>query len=210
MEIDPASEWQRLTEVYREKYDEELLELAAGAGDLTEIAQRVLADEMKRRKLSLQRPSDPAPKRAKPDANEDLDADVPVDDGTSEAGGPHDYTWKTLLCECNEYEEAWQISAALRRAGIDSWIQGTRSLSYPRVVVAADQLDQARAVLERPTPQDIIDESKTKFPEYEPPVCPNCGAEDPVLESADPVNTWECEQCGAQWTDAAEESPTHP
>jgi hypothetical protein len=208
MEIDPATEWQRLTEIYREKYDGELLELAADAGDLTEVAQRVLAEEMQRRKLSLERPSEPT--RAEPHAAGDLDADALVYDGAAEADGPHEFTWKTLLCECNEYEEAWQISAALRRAGIDSWIQGTRSLSYPRVVVAADQLDQARAIIARPIPQDIVDESKTKVPEYEPPVCPTCGADDPVLESADPVNAWECEQCGARWTDAAEEHPEHP
>jgi tRNA(Ile2) C34 agmatinyltransferase TiaS len=77
-------------------------------------------------------------------------------------------------------------------------------LSYPRVVVAADQLEQAREIAARPIPQEIIDEFNAPPEEYKPPVCPKCGAEDPVLESADPVNSWLCESCGEQWSDPAE------
>jgi hypothetical protein len=40
-------------------------------------------------------------------------------------------------------------------------------------------------------------------PEFEPPRCPQCGAEDPVLEGVDPFNTWLCEACGKQWTESA-------
>jgi hypothetical protein len=219
MEIDPAAEWRRLTEVYREKYDGELLELAAVSADLTEIAQRVLRDEMQRRKLSLPQPNGPRP--GEPRRNEsfeaadrrqikaaaDRDADTDVD-------GPRDYTWKVNLCEYTDPEQAYQIYMTLERAGIQSWVErrfpGSIDLGGPRIAVAADQLDQARAVLAQPIPQDIIDESMLKVPEYEPPACPECGAEDPMLESADPVNAWECEQCGAQWTDAAEDAPAEP
>jgi ribosomal protein L37AE/L43A len=44
-----------------------------------------------------------------------------------------------------------------------------------------------------------------EVPDFEPPVCPKCGAEDPLLESVDPLNTWLCEICGEQWTDPAPE-----
>ena len=212
MEIDPASEWQRLTEVYREKYDEELLELAADSGDLTEIARSVLADEMKRRKLSL--PQASASQGTGPNdaleaaVREQIEVAAPhhADAG---ADGPHEYTWKVELCECSDSDEASAIYTTLERAGIQSFVE-EHLPGGARIAVAADQLDQARAILAQPIPQDIVAEAKTEVPEYVPPVCPACGAADPVLESADPVNAWECEQCGAHWTDAAEEPPELP
>jgi transposase-like protein len=69
--------------------------------------------------------------------------------------------------------------------------------------VAADQLEEAREVASRPIPQAIVEQSRMQIPEFELPRCPGCGAEDPLLESADPVNAWLCESCGRQWTDPA-------
>jgi hypothetical protein len=96
----------------------------------------------------------------------------------------------------------------LKRAGIESWVEepGSRysfGLSAPRVVVAADQLEHAIEIVNQPIPQEIIDESREEVPEYVPPTCPKCGAEDPALESAEPVNSWVCEACGEQWTESA-------
>ena len=70
-------------------------------------------------------------------------------------------------------------------------------------MVAADQLDQAREIAARPIPKEIVEQSKMQTPEFEPPVCPNCGAGDPVLESVDPVNSWRCEACGKEWSESA-------
>jgi hypothetical protein len=217
MKIDPVEEWRRLTEHYREMGDEELYELEADFAGLTETAQQVLRDELKLRGLDLPRAaSAQANSAARQEARQwDLVQDTPQaveDSGDSEEadedavdGAPREFTWKTVLCECNEASEAWQIREVLRRAGIDSWVEGrSRDLSYPRVVVAADQLEQAREIAARPIPQEIIDEFNAPPEEYKPPVCPKCGAEDPVLESADPVNSWLCESCGEQWSDPAE------
>ncbi len=128
-----------------------------------------------------------------------------------EVDGPVDYTWKTVLCDCDTSEEAWQLSEALKLVGIQSWIDGPRprsgytsfDLPNPRVLVAADQLDRARAIAARPIPPEIVEESETKVPDFEPPACPKCGAPDPVLEAVDPANSWRCEQCGQQWTESA-------
>ena len=70
-------------------------------------------------------------------------------------------------------------------------------------MVAADQLDEAREIAARPIPQEIIDLSKMEVPDFEPPMCPSCGAADPALEGVDPVNTWCCETCGRQWIESA-------
>ena len=75
-----------------------------------------------------------------------------ADSGDDE--GPHDYTWKTVLCDCDTNEQAKELSAALRQAGLDSWIQQPIEFGrrYARVLVAADQLEQARAIAAQPDP----------------------------------------------------------
>jgi hypothetical protein len=212
MQVNPAEDWQRLSEHYREIGDGELEELAADYVDLTETAQQALRSEMLSRGLGdpQARPvatlrSDPAkPSRWASSVNP-VSGGLRSDDADRQDDGPHDYTWKTLLCECDSSAQAWEIHKALWQAGIESWVEepGRDRVSVPRVVVAADQFDQAREIAARPIPKEIIDEYSTEIPEFVAPKCPHCGAEDPILESADPVNAWLCEACGKQWTDPA-------
>jgi len=214
MRIDPFEEWRRLTELYREMSDEELYELEDDFAGLTEQAQQILHDEMKTRGLARLRPASVEAILSERSAASAWDsyADAPkVEDGAEESDLPREYTWKTLLCECNDSEEAWQLREALRQAGIESWIEGSgyrvaAELSYPRILVAADQLEQAREVASRPIPQAIVEQSRMPPEEYNPPVCPRCGAEDPLLEGVDPVNSWLCESCDHQWTDVVEKA----
>jgi hypothetical protein len=140
---------------------------------------------------------------------------VPDDpDGGSEddAADPHDYTWKTVLCECETNDEAQHLANALRNAGLDSWVQDSREFGrrYARVLVAADQLDRAQAIAAQPIPQEIVDDSKEEIPEFIEPKCPRCGSDDVVLESVDPENHWRCEQCDAEWSDQAEVAGDEP
>jgi ribosomal protein L37AE/L43A len=243
MQIDPVQEWQRLTAEYRQKFDNELLELARDYADLTETAQQALRQEMRSRGLR-----DPANPRASvvqevpqtsfsarptTDPIEERTADVLSEQAAGVPGfgsrmpqlvpdtpeaddkddGPHEYTWKTFLCDCETNEEAQQLSRVLRQANIDSWIQPAREFGRrsARVMVAADQLDQARAIAAQTSPQEIVEEEKEEAPEFVEPKCPKCGSEAVVLEGVDPENTWRCEQCDAQWTEplptTADESP---
>ena len=213
MQADPITEWQRLTQLYREMNDGELEALNADSADLTEVARQVLRDEMKKRGLNEPRGPD---KEA--DVSERLAApQMEHDDNSPEDGGetgesdlPREYTWKTFLCEREDPEETWQIREVLRQAGIESWLENpgyyvAPGASVPRIMVAADQLEKACEILAKPIPQEIVEQSKMQIPDYEPPACPGCGAADPILEGADPVNSWQCESCGKQWTEAAEE-----
>lgn len=198
------ADWQSLTKLYGEMCDEELLELDAQLGDLTEMAQRALRDEMKKRRLSRPTPPEKADRPA--DSLQAGNAPTPFESGNAEADKPHELTWKTVLCECNFLEEVYPIRMALWHAGVESWAasRSSRFSDNPRsrrILVAADQLDRAREILAQPIPQAIIEECKAATAEFDLPVCPKCGAEDPVLESAEPVNSWLCEECGAQWTD---------
>jgi hypothetical protein len=234
MQIDPMQEWLRLTHEYRAKSDEELLEIHRDFADLTDVAQQVLAAELRSRGLDKKiaekkqiAAADDGP-WAKRDASPFVErAQVaiqgrqlgsilgsssaePIPDeeqADSESGEPVEISWKTTLCECEEQDQVYQVREVLRRAGIESWTQSrARGLNFTRVLVAADELDHARAIIANPIPQDIIDESHETVPEFELPRCPGCGAEDPVLESAEPVNAWKCESCGREWTDPAGES----
>jgi len=218
MHDNPAADWQRLTEHYRSMYDEELENLAADFDNLTSTAQEVLRSELSNRGLPAPGAKPVVAKRPESTAPENWASTVDPEAGVSRArafdetekeeeeGDPKEFTWKTLLCECETSEQADQIREVLRRAGIECWVQkpGSRwSVSTPRVTVAADQLEQAIEIARQPIPQDIIDDLSVDVPEYESPRCPSCDAEDPVLESAEPTNSWLCEACGHQWTEPA-------
>ncbi len=215
MQNDAANEWQRLTAVYRDKADEELLELADDFGNLTETAQQVLRDELRQRGLPLT-PANPINAGMKGEDRRPVfgawSRAIAEQNGEPEAEGEEngdeqsiEYTWKTLLCTCDSREEAWQISEVLKRAGIESWIEAPArnalDLAGPRVVVAADELEEARAIAAQPIPQEIIDQSRVRVEDFVPPACPKCGAPDPLLQSVDPTNTWMCEICGAEWSE---------
>jgi hypothetical protein len=205
------------------------LELAADSGNLTEQAQQVLGNEIRKRGLDEPRADrtaarliDPMIERAAialgvdPDAPELVPDTSEAEDDSEDRERPREYTWKTLLCECEGREAAWQICEVLRQAGIESWVEGPGGSyspysqldqSTPRILVPADRFDEARAIVARPIPKEIVEQSKMQLPEFDLPVCPKCGAGDPVLEDVDPVNSWLCEACGNQWTESAADLP---
>jgi len=70
-ELDTQGEWQRLYERYHAMSDGELLTLAAGIGDLTEVAGDVLRQEMRDRRLQVEAPIDaPAPASKWPNSDD--------------------------------------------------------------------------------------------------------------------------------------------
>ena len=218
MKADPIEEWRKLREHYSQLSVEELYELALDFGDLTESAQQVLREEMKSRGLDAPGTSSEVSKGAVSSVPSRIDPhELQTDDDQSpgslgqgeetEADQAREYTWKTQLCECGSTEQAWQLHQVLRQEGIDSWVEQPDSscsfgISYPRVMVAADQLEAAIEIAGRPIPKEIVEESQVETSEFEAPECPKCGAGDPVLEGVDPVNSWLCEACGEQWTEA--------
>jgi ribosomal protein L37AE/L43A len=224
MQADPIAEWQRLTELYREMNDGELEELDADKTDLTEVAQQVLRDELRKRGLDDAHKLSMTPNQAGGfgASRWGTGGVTAADEGTTSVGDQLvEYTWKTLLCEREDPEERWQIQEVLRQAGIESWIDiggysVTPEIGTRRIVVAADQLEKACEILAKPIPREIVEQAKLPVEEYMPPACPSCGTEEPILESANPVNSWRCESCGKRWTEQEEEQegpaqqqPTH-
>jgi len=232
MQSDPFLQRQQLIDNYRQMSDDELRNLAADFNDLTDTAKEVLRSEMHSRGLGGQIRAGNAPVSAPANSGakihdltqdafgvsaEELEHATDASDGSAQ--GPVEYTWKTLLSECDSAEQANELAEALQKAGIESWIEQPREfysasarvmglsgldqigVARPRVLVAADQLDQARLIAAQPIPREIVDECETSVPDYTPPTCPKCGAGDPVLLTVDPSNTWKCDQCGNEWSD---------
>jgi hypothetical protein len=213
MRADLHLEWQRLTKHYRTLSDEELRELAAQISDLTETARQALQSEMKLRGIGGVEKEPWHSQRLVVAAAQDVVHDWDLNLYTTppavradqdESDAPYVYTWKTQLCECETEEQVRQLTAALARAEIDNWAQYPDG-TYPRILVAADQLDQARMVAAQPIPQDIVNESQTplEVPEFKTPVCPKCGGSDPALLAVEPSNAWGCEACGQVWRELA-------
>ncbi|MGB6973168.1 MAG: hypothetical protein WBD67_00655 [Terracidiphilus sp.] len=207
--MDPSRDWQALSELYHEKSDVELLQLADDYGDLTEVAQEVLRGEMKAR--GLDDPAAPKRPERRPQKDTETHRVVPgqlsEDEEGEESELPREYTWKTPLCTCTSVQHAQQIAEMLQRAGVESWIEGGQNpwdAGSLRVVVAADELDHAQEVMAKPIPQDVVDATSIEVLEFVAPMCPACGAEDPVLEGVEPVNQWLCEACGRQWSEGGE------
>lgn len=226
MQQDPLEEWRRLTTLYSEMGDIEIRDLVDQINDLMPNAQQILRDELKKRGIVEPGPSgSPFPSSSPQHARDrrTISHFVPASaevtrseqEEEEEDDGPREYTWKTLLCECQDLAEAKAVATMLMGAGIESWIERPQQYyvdpSSPCVKVAADQLEHAKAVLAQPVPQELIEEQREleAAPAYEIPVCPKCKAEDPTLESVEPSNNWLCESCGYTWSDPIPD-PTAP
>jgi hypothetical protein len=226
MQADPMEEWRRLTMLYGEMGEVEIRELATQINDLTETAKQILRDELKKRNSEKSLSSHSTDRKAADNDTAAVHWDSrevnyqDADDDSAEIGSV-EYTWKTGLCRCDSIDEAAQRGEMLRRAGIESWVQrpGTRfvvpwlelGVGDLQINVAADQLEQALAIMAQPIPQDIVDEIKEEESTlaYEIPRCPKCKAEDPTLESVEPSNNWLCESCGYTWSDPIPDSTRH-
>lgn len=197
MQTDPVEEWRRLTTLYSEMGDVEIQELAEQIKDLTPNAQGILRDELKKRGMSEVLEPKVAGVRIPRNIAFD-DADQQMMNTSVEA----DYSWYVTAFETENREEAYQFAEILRRAGIDRSVRGGPSEMY-RIEVAADQVDEAKSILEQPIPQDVVEQVKAEIaqPEYKLPLCPKCRGEEIVLESVEPSNHWMCESCGYTWSD---------
>ncbi len=109
--LDPATEWLRLSEHYRQMTDDELLALGRQISGMTEVAQQVLGHEISKRKLELLPESPPAPPIPEPPP-----------DGTD---APDPYAKDRKLVEIRtvwSLSDALQLQALLDTAGIPFYL----------------------------------------------------------------------------------------
>ena len=182
-----SQQYDELTRLYATYGDAELNELGSTVGDLTEVAQQALKAEFTRRGLSL-----PAAAGQGKVQRNDVDSLLQ----SFAANAPEDCTF-----EFTEMEEALLAQSVLRSAGIESFVPSSEigAGDTPRVIVAPPDAQNAKLILSRPNALGTMTAEEAVFTE---PVCPQCGAGDPLLESVEPTNQWRCEACGHLWQDS--------
>jgi DNA-directed RNA polymerase subunit M/transcription elongation factor TFIIS len=207
--FDRAGEYRRLSDLYREISDHELLDLARRPSELTEIAQQAVRSEISRRGL-----------KPEPVESHQLSEAVPPPD----AQDPNDPNFdqdRQLVSIRTVWSaaDALQLQQLLAGAGIPSYIGPERATS-PDAVTSnfADGVDilvmsigvpWARLAMKNYTPandpadefEEIVDEASVR--------CPKCHSTEVVLEETEPVREgtspehfkWTCDACGSHWED---------
>jgi hypothetical protein len=194
---DPVEEWQRLRSLYAEMSEMELLELKEAFDDLTETAQGLLRDELRKRQLwDLPIPPEAAPKGRETRSFKDL------------------YLAGTIVREYDTVKEAKLAAFVLELAQIEAAVvdgQASFDLRPPSVRVAPDDVERADALLAQPISAEIRADFEAMLdePAFEVPPCPRCASQGVLLEGVEPTNQWRCEECGHSWCDAVQTKAAH-
>lgn len=222
-DMDANREWIKLAEIYAQKYDDELLDLAEEFDELTSIAQQVLQAELKSRNLSLPQTAveaSPVPKIEKADleqyqlmGREGVTPRIPVRGYATEA-------------------EARAAGYLLERAKIQNWVESAETVrmqsQLPRIstlyrhevfgaewiayllVVSMDDVDKISKVVPDVLPPELVEEMKQDVGEFVAPRCPECGSDqvmlDPSVTAEENVNHWLCDACEHQWQEKLDSS----
>jgi DNA-directed RNA polymerase subunit M/transcription elongation factor TFIIS len=204
--LDPAAEWLRLSERYRQMSDSELLVLAQHNSELTEAAQQILAQEISARRLKLQPEEPPAPPKP----------ELPPDSSSS-------YDEDRKLVEIRtvwSLSDALQLQTLLDRAGIPLFMGPEKATGVDAVTsnfvngvsvkIMQIGVPWARQAMMNYVPANeprpILEE------ESDPSVrCPRCHSTEVVFERliTEPTSAtdnssrfeWTCDACGHQWED---------
>lgn len=189
--IGDAAQYQELMTLYASYSDGELVALARGMSDLTEMAQEALRGEISRRGLKVS-----APERS--------EARVLSEDDLADLRAFAALAPAECVFEYEDRQGASAASLALREAGIESVVlqqDGSRmDVRGPRVVVAPEDAEEAAMVLSQPLAERFRREVEESVPEeFAVPKCPKCGSQETLLEAVVPANLWRCDDCGHDW-----------
>lgn len=211
--LDPAEDWPRLSEHYRQLSDDELLALALQTSELTDVAQQALAQEIANRRLKLQPGESATPRSPEPQSD-------PAGDGES----PYAEDRKLVVIGTVwSLADALKLQSLLERAGIPFYMGPEKATGVAAVTSNfANGLDVQIMQVGVPWALQALGQY---FPEDEPPEqkpdesddaaihCPKCHSTEVVFEDLDrgPENSggkpsspkfkWTCDSCGHEWED---------
>ena len=206
--LDPAAEWLRLSERYRQMSDSELLALARQDSELTEVAQQTLANEISQRRLKLQPEETPAPPPAEP----------PPDSSSSYAEDRE----LVEICTVWSLSDALQVQTLLDRAGIPFFMGPEKATGVDAVTsnfgngvsvkIMQVGVPWARQAMLNYTPANEPGPKQEEELSELPVRCPNCHSTEVVFErlttepttateNSSPKFEWTCDSCGHQWED---------
>jgi hypothetical protein len=206
--VDPATEWWRLVEHYRQLTDDELIDLARKRSELTAVAQQCLSDEISTRRLKVE----PVEAEEAPAALAPERPDSPYAEERS----------LVTLCTVWSVRDALQIQTLLNRAGIPFCFGEERATRVDGVAANFAEgvgvsimnvgLPFARDLLRDYFPKDVpASENSGELPDVFIR-CPQCNSEEVVfehLQGEDPTThqkivqkyQWKCDSCGYEWED---------
>jgi DNA-directed RNA polymerase subunit M/transcription elongation factor TFIIS len=205
--LDPATEWRRLSELYRRMSDGELLALARTKSELTEVAQGALADEIRQRRLKVE-PEAPPPPPPMPEAP----ADSPY------------YEDRQLVEVATVWSlaDALQLQRLLDQAAIPFFMGPEKATGADAVTsnfangVGVSVMNVgwpwARQALQYYEPLNEPKPTPAEEPGEVAVRCPKCHSEDvifdeligepPAMEKDSPQQfEWTCDACGHRWKD---------
>jgi DNA-directed RNA polymerase subunit M/transcription elongation factor TFIIS len=225
--LDPATEWLRLSERYRQMSDDELLALSRQSYEMTEVAQQVLAQEISQRKLKLQ-PDEPIEEPPAPPGLDTPKPEPPPDTtdapDNAYAADPTYAKDRELveICIVWSLPDALQVQTLLDTAGIP-FFMGLEKATVVDAVTSnfADGvsvqimrvgLPWARQALQHYTPANEPDKGKDEELNDLAIRCPKCHSTEVVFERllSEPASAtdnssskyeWTCDSCGHQWED---------
>jgi hypothetical protein len=226
--LDPAAEYLRLTERYRQMSDEELLLLIPQADELTPSAQQALASEVRQRGLKVEanaeeKPS--APSSFQPPKFKQESPNFP--DSASDDSRDTDTTYEeerelVELCTVWSLRDALKVQRILDVADIPFCMGPEKATGVDKVTSNfADgvtvQIMQVGLPWAAPLMQNYFPEDEPTPKEAEdiqelPIRCPGCHSTEVVFNGltsppGSPTNTssrkfkWTCDSCGEQWED---------
>ena len=226
--LDPAGEWLRISEHYRQLSDSELQALARQRSELTDFAQQALAQELSHRGLQPEaepeKPATPSPfmpppaffEHESPKLHASAETDVPNPD--------FDYTEDRKLvelCIVWSVRDALKVQTILDHLGIPFFMGPEKATGVAEVTSnfadgLAVQIMQigipwAGPAMRNYEPEDdpnpIPDEGLDELPVR----CPKCQSTEVIFESQTSTAVapddspqkfqWTCDTCGHQWED---------
>jgi DNA-directed RNA polymerase subunit M/transcription elongation factor TFIIS len=210
--LDPAGEWLRLSEHYRQLSDDELVGMDRQTSELTDVAQQALAQEIANRRLKLPPEESAAPRspEPQPDAAED---------------GKSPYAEDRELVDIRtvwSLADALKLQRLLDTAGIPFYMGPEKAKGVDAVTsnfanglnvqIMQVGVSWARQTLQQYFPADEPPEEKADESDDLAIHCPRCHSMEVVFEDLDrgPENAdgkpsskfkWTCDSCGHEWED---------
>jgi DNA-directed RNA polymerase subunit M/transcription elongation factor TFIIS len=210
--LDPAGEWLRLSEHYRQLSDDELVGLALRTSELTEVAQQALAQEIANRRLKLPPEESATPRSPEPPPDSAEDGESPYAEDRE----------LVVIRTVWSLADALKLQSLLDTAGIPFYIGPERATGVDAVTSNfANGLSVRIMKVGVPWTLQALQQY---FPADEPPQekadesdnvaihCPKCHSTEVVFEDLDrgPENSegkpssrfkWTCDSCGHEWED---------
>ena len=211
--FDPAGEWLRLSEHYRQLSDDELVGLARQTSELTDGAQQALAQEIANRRLKIPPEESEAPPSPEPEPDSAEDGESPYAEDRE----------LVVICAVWSLADALKLQHLLDTAGIPFYMGPEKATSVDAVSSNfANGLNVQIMQVGVPWARQVL-QSKY-FPANEPLEekadesddlaihCPRCHSTEVVFEDLDrgPENSkgkplskfkWTCDSCGHEWED---------